>query len=124
MTKSLNRRSNISVIIAQRLDILDLIAISSLPLNKAIVRSHPELVSILSSSSWRSSQSLHVPFELERFQILPPHRQIKGLQNGKVLLRCGRKKALSDLVTFSLSPFLFFVVMHYLCVLLFCFKLV
>ena len=31
------------------------------------------------------------------------------MQNGKVLLRCGRKKAPSDLVTFSLSPLLVFV---------------
>ena len=41
--------------------------------------------------------------------ILPLHRQIKGLQSRKVLPRCGRKKALSDLVTFSLSPLLAFV---------------
>ena len=31
----------------------------------------PESASILSCSSWRSSQSPHVPFELERFQFLP-----------------------------------------------------
>ena len=53
--------------------------------------------------------------------ILPLHRRIKGLQNGKVLLRCEKKKALSDSVTFSLSPLLVFV-LHYLCVLLSCFK--
>ena len=41
--------------------------------------------------------------------ILPLHHQIKGLQSKKVLPRCGRKKALSDLVTFSLSPLLVFV---------------
>ena len=33
----------------------------------------------------------------------------KGSQNGKVLPRCERKKAPSDFVTFSLSPFLVFV---------------
>ena len=31
----------------------------------------PELTSILSCSSWRSSQNPHVPFELERFQFFP-----------------------------------------------------
>ena len=35
--------------------------------------------------------------------ILPPHCRIKGSPNGKVLLRYGRKKTLSDLVTFSFS---------------------
>ena len=52
--------------------------------------------------------------------ILTPHRQIKGSLNGKVLTRCGRKKAQSDLVIFSLFPPLF-LFMHYLCVLLSCF---
>ena len=52
------------------------------------------------------SQNSHVPFKFERFQFF---RRNKGLQNGKVLPRCGRKKAPSDLVTFSLSlPFLVF----------------
>ena len=40
--------------------------------------------------------------------ILPLQCQIKGLLNGKVLLRYGRKKVPSDLVTFSLSPLLVF----------------
>ena len=40
--------------------------------------------------------------------ILPPHHQIKDSSNRKVLPRCGRKKALSNLVNFSLSPFLVF----------------
>ena len=31
----------------------------------------PESTSILSCSPWRSSQSFHVPFKLERFQFLP-----------------------------------------------------
>ena len=35
--------------------------------------------------------------------ILPPHRWIKGLLNGKVLPRCGRKRAPSDSITYSLS---------------------
>ena len=38
-----------------------------------------------------------------------PYRQIKGLLNGKVLPRCGRKMAPSDSITFSLSPLLVFV---------------
>ena len=42
-------------------------------------------------------------FQTWTVSILLPHRRINGLQNGKVLLRCGRKKAPSDLVTFSLS---------------------
>ena len=37
----------------------------------------------------------------------PPHRQINGLLNGKVLPRCGRKKARSDFVTFLSLPLLF-----------------
>ena len=37
-----------------------------------------------------------------------PYHWIKGLLNGKVLPRCGRKKAPSDSVTFSLSPLLVF----------------
>ena len=50
-------------------------------------------------------------FQTWTVSILPPHRQIKSFQNGKVLPRCGRKKAPSDLVTFSLSlsPFRVFV---------------
>ena len=36
--------------------------------------------------------------------ILPPNLRFKGSHKGEVLLRCGRKKAQSDLVTFSLSP--------------------
>ena len=47
--------------------------------------------------------------------ILPLHRRIKGLPNGKVFPRYGRKKALSDLVTLSLSLSLVFE-LHYLCV--------
>lgn len=35
---------------------------------------------------------------------LPLHLRIKGSHKGKVLLRCERKKAQCDLVTFSLSP--------------------
>ena len=50
--------------------------------------------------------------------LLPRHRI---MLNGKVLPRFGRKKASSDSVTFSLSPLLVFV-LHYLCVLLSCFK--
>ena len=38
--------------------------------------------------------------------ILPPHCQFKGILKGKVLPRCGRKRALSDSITVSLSPFL------------------
>ena len=48
-----------------------------------------------------------------------PYHWIKGSLKGKVIPRCERKKDLSDLVTFSLSPFIFF--MHYFCVLLSCF---
>ena len=55
---------------------------------------------------------------LNSFNSSPYHRTM-GSPNGKVLPRRWRKKAQSDLVTFSLShSFLF---MHYLCVLLFCF---
>ena len=50
--------------------------------------------------------------------ILPPHHRIKGLLNGKVLPRCGRKNVLSDSITSSLSPLLVFV-----CALLVCFVL-
>ena len=41
--------------------------------------------------------------------ILPPHYRIKGLLNGKVLLRCGGKRALSDSITYSFSSFCIFV---------------
>ena len=47
-------------------------------------------------------------FRTWTISILPPHHQIKGLLNRKVLPRHGRKKAPSDLVTFSLSPLLVF----------------
>ena len=82
----------------------------------------PESVFILLCSSWRSSQSLHVPFKLERFQFFPLHYRIKGSLNGKVLPMCGRKKALSDFVTFLSLPFfyfLFFILLYITCV--FCF---
>ena len=48
-------------------------------------------------------------FLLNLGSILSPHHRIKGLLNGKVLPRCGRKRAPSDSVTFSLSPLLIFV---------------
>ena len=41
--------------------------------------------------------------------ILSLHCWIKGSLDEKVLPRCGRKKAPSDSITFSLSPFLVFV---------------
>ena len=41
--------------------------------------------------------------------ILSPHNWIEGLLNRKVLPRCGRKRAPSDSVTFSLSQLLVFV---------------
>ena len=44
---------------------------------------------------------------LKTVSLLPPHHQIKGLLDGKVLPRCGRKMAPSDSITVSLSPFLF-----------------
>ena len=53
--------------------------------------------------------------------ILSLHRQIRGLLNEKVLLRCGKKKAPSELVTFffslSLFPFCFWFCITYV----FCF---
>ena len=48
--------------------------------------------------------------------ILFPHRQIKGLQNGKVLPRCGRKKGFKWFSHFYPSPFvvvLFFTFYFY-----------
>ena len=48
-----------------------------------------------------------------------PSPPVKSLHKGKVLPKCGRKKAQNDLVTFSLSPFM---VMHFLFVLLSCFE--
>ena len=47
----------------------------------------------------------------------------QGFSKKKVLIRCGRKRAQSDSVTFSLSlsPLRVFV-LHYLCVLLYCFE--
>ena len=53
--------------------------------------------------------------------ILPPHIHIKGSRKGKVILKCGRKKAQSDSVTFFSLSLSFFLFMHYLCVLLTCF---
>ena len=58
-------------------------------------------------------------FQIWTVSILPPHLRVKGLHKGKVLPRCGKKKAQSDSITFfSLSPLMF---MHYLFVLLSCF---
>ena len=45
--------------------------------------------------------------------------RIKGSHKGKILPRRGRKKAESDSITLSLSPFMF---LHYLFILLSCFK--
>ena len=42
----------------------------------------------------------------------PPNQ---GFENGKGLPRCGRKRAPSDFVTFSLSPFLVFVLALLVC---------
>ena len=62
-----------------------------------------ESVSILFCSPWRSSQSPHVPFELEWFQFFPPHLRFKDSLKGKALPTCGRKMVPSDSVTSSLS---------------------
>ena len=117
-TKSLNRRSRISVITVELQGILVQIATSGQPLNKAIICSrldirisfHPLLLLLENFSR------LSCSFRTLMVSILPPHLRIKGLHKGKVLLKCGRKKAQSDLVTFSLSLLL---VMHFLFVLLF-----
>ena len=94
----------------EQLDILDQIAISGQPLNKATVWSHREtkisfhpLLLLLEIYSKPSCS-----FRTWMASILPPHHQIKDSSNRKVLPRCGRKKALSNLVNFSLSPFLVF----------------
>ena len=62
-----------------------------------------ESTSILFCSSWRSSQNPHVPFELEWFQFFPLSARSRVCQTERFFPRCGRKKALSDFVTFSLS---------------------
>ena len=49
--------------------------------------------------------------------ILPPHHLFKGLIKGKVLPRCGRKRTLSDFITFFYL-LVFVLFLHYLCVLL------
>ena len=82
----------------------------------------PKSISILFNTSWRSSQNPHVPFELEQFQFFPLTVGSKVHQTERFFqsVEGKRKKALSDLVTFSLSlPFLF-LSLYYLCVLLFC----
>ena len=53
-------------------------------------------------------------FQTWTVSILPPHHRFKGSLKGNVLLRCGRKRAPSDSITF-LSLFLF-LCLHYLCV--------
>ena len=62
-----------------------------------------ESVSILYCSRWRSSQSPHVPFELEWFQFFPPHLRFKDSLKGKALPTRGRKMVPSHSVTSSLS---------------------
>ena len=64
---------------------------------------------------------LSCSFRTWTVSILPPHLRIKSSHKGRVLPKCGRKKTQSDLVTFSLSPFM---LVHYLFVLLSCFELV
>ena len=67
-----------------------------------------ESTSVLFCSSWRYSQSPHVPFELERFQFFPLSARSRVCQTERFFTRCGRKKVPSDFVTFSLSPLLVF----------------
>ena len=52
---------------------------------------------------------------------LPLHCRIKGLLNGKVPPRCGRKRAPSDSITYSLSLLRVFLFLHYLYVFAFIF---
>ena len=120
-TKSLNQRSCISIITVECQGIVVQITINGWPLNKAIVCSRLEtkisfhhLLLLLEIFS-RPSCS----FRTWKISILLPHLQIKGSRKGKVLPKCGRKKAQSDLVTCSLSPLL---VIHFLFVLLSCFE--
>ena len=125
MLKSPKRRSNISVIIVEQLDTLDQIATSGKPLNRATAWSlqetwvsfHPLLLLLEISS--KSSYSLQTWI----VAILPLLCRFKGSPKGKVLPRCGRKKAPSDLVIFLSLPLLF-LFLHHFCVLLYYFKIV
>ena len=100
--KSQSRKSSISVITVEQLDILDQIATSGKPLKRAIAWSHRETkicfhpLLLLSKIFSKPSCS----FQTWMVLTTPSHYQIKGSLNEKVLPRCGRKKAPSDFVTF------------------------
>ena len=51
--------------------------------------------------------SMPYTFQTLTVSILPPHSRFKGSLKGKVLPRCGRKRAPSDSITFSLSLLVF-----------------
>ena len=65
-----------------------------------------------------------VIFLASSVSILPLHHRIKDLLNGKVLPRCGRKKAPGDSITFSFSPFLSLSLSCFVFALLVCFAFV
>ena len=117
ITNSLNGRSRISAITVELQGILIQIATSGWPLNRATVWSHLEtrisfhFLLLLLKIFLRSSCS----FRTWTVSILPPHHQIIGSLNRKFLPRCGRKKAQSDLVTFSLSPSFYFCITYVFC---------
>ena len=86
----------------------------------------PESASILSCSSWRSSQSPHVPFELERFQFFPltigsricsKERFFQGVEGKRLQVILSLLLSLLVFVLHNLSVLFFFWVSL---VLLFC----
>ena len=94
ITKSLNRRSHISIITVEFQGILVQIATSDLPLNKAIVCSHPEIkisfhsLLLLLEIFLRPSCS----FWTWTISTLPPPLRIKGSLKGKVLPKMWKEK--------------------------------
>ena len=81
----------------------------------------PESVSILLCSSWRSSQSPYVPFEVEQFKffsLTARSRFAKRKGSSKVW----KEKGLQVILSLILSLTFLFLFLHYLCVVLSCFK--
>ena len=71
---------------------------------------------MISSGNQKQLTSFFTPLgDLLKDLIFLSNLKIKGLLNGKVLPRCGRKKASSDSVTFSLSLLLVFVFALLMC---------
>ena len=107
--KRQNRNSSIFIITVEQLDILDQIAKM---VNHSKEQQHDfversESASIIFYSSWRSSQNPHVSFKLEWFQFFPLTASSRVHSKERLFQGEEGKRAPSDFVTFSLSPFLF-----------------